>query len=123
MVIFVGDEPSAKNKDPEVPFVGTKSMKNLLDWMYILEVDVNNVLVCNRHQIHKNGEIRVPGLTSSYLPGDRIIALGNKASKHLNELTFGHFKLPHPSGLNRKLNDEKFIKSELNRCKEWLNER
>ena len=49
----------------------------------------------------------------------KIIALGNNASKALKGLP--HFKLPHPSGLNRQTNDKKFINQKLRECRKWLN--
>jgi hypothetical protein len=49
-----------------------------------------------------------------------VIALGGEASKRLNELGVKHFKLPHPSGLNRKLNDKQEISRLLYRCKKFI---
>lgn len=60
---------------------------------------------------------RVRTMTAGY---DRVIALGNFPSKVLNRLGVGHFRLPHPSGLNRQLNDPNFIVMELERCGDYL---
>ena len=49
-----------------------------------------------------------------------IIALGNNASKAIQG---EHFKLPHPSRLNRQLNDKEFIANRLKLCKDWLTEK
>lgn len=49
----------------------------------------------------------------------KVIALGNVASEALIKINVDHFKLPHPSGLNRKLNDKKYVTRVLKECKEY----
>jgi hypothetical protein len=51
---------------------------------------------------------------------DRVVALGNFASKVLQKINVNHFTLPHPSGLNRKLNDKAFELDQLVKCKEYI---
>lgn len=123
MIVFVGDQPSSKNIDPNVPFVGTQSYKKLLEWIWEMDLDISDIKICNRDEILQH-------VTARY------IVLGDKAEKTFIETGFyhvnpeslevlpygpGYFKLPHPSGRNRKLNDKKYIKQELKKCKEWLN--
>lgn len=50
----------------------------------------------------------------------KIVALGGFASKVLDKLGVEHFKLPHPSPRNRLLNDKEFERSELERCREYI---
>ena len=50
---------------------------------------------------------------------EKVIALGNVASEALTKINVDHFKLPHPSGLNRKLNDKKYVTQLLKECKEY----
>lgn len=50
--------------------------------------------------------------------GDILIALGNNASKWIGE--HKHFKLPHPSGRNRQINDKEFIANKLAKCREYI---
>lgn len=50
----------------------------------------------------------------------KIFALGNFPSKALSKLNIKHFKLPHPSPLNRLLNSKLYEKSILNRAKKYL---
>lgn len=115
MIIFVGDKPSAKNIDPDVPFVGTQSYKRLLEWIWNMDIDISDVFTVNAtdnfyHWVGYYG----CGEDHTY------IALGNNASNFLKSEGLEHFKLPHPSGLNRKLNDRKFIAGKLKECKQWL---
>lgn len=51
---------------------------------------------------------------------DKVIALGGFPSKALTELGINHHMLPHPSGLNRKLNDAEYEKQQVNLCKEYI---
>lgn len=121
-VIFVGDGPSTSNVDPKVPFVGTKSYKTLLDWIYQMDIDVTGVFLCNRTDLYScdekyffwDGRIEF----SKRYP---IVTLGNEADKFFEGTP--HFKLPHPSGLNRKLNDKKWLDTQLKACKDWLSDR
>lgn len=52
----------------------------------------------------------------------KVIAWGPSVSKYLTKMDVEHFVLPHPSPLNRQINDQKYILSKLDQCKEYLNE-
>jgi hypothetical protein len=90
-------------------FVGTKSYKKILEWVYKLDLMPIQVLMYNRHQV-----------TSNFAQHAKIIALGTKASKHLESYHYAHFKFPHPSGRNRKLNDKTYEKRMLQECYKWI---
>ena len=125
MVIFVGDQASAKNINPDVAFVGTQSYKRLLEWIWELDLDINDLALCNKNQVFGYTTctarfIQTPATFVDIMAGDAIIALGNAASKKLSDLNLSHFVLPHPSGLNRKLNDKKYVKKILRECKKWI---
>lgn len=51
-----------------------------------------------------------------------FVALGNNASRVLENMEIPHFKLPHPSPRNRMLNNKKLIASELKKCYLYLKE-
>lgn len=106
-IVFVGDEPSAKNVDPDIPFVGTQSYKTLLNWIWQMDIDISNVSLCNRDKILVH-------------PSALCVALGQKASKTLVELRVPHFVLPHPSPKNRVLNKKHVVEAYLRKCKEYL---
>jgi len=115
MVIFVGDKPSSKNKNPDVPFVGTPSYVNLMQWVAQLDIHWKKFDIINRNDLLQKGK---------RWPKAKYILLGEEAYteylKLQNRLNLNGYKLPHPSPLNRKLNDKKLIKKELNQCKQWL---
>jgi len=48
---------------------------------------------------------------------DIIVSLGTQVHSTLKRLGFESFKLPHPSPLNRQINDPAYILSELDKCK------
>ena len=52
-----------------------------------------------------------------------IIALGNVASDTLNKINISHFKMPHPSGLNRQLNNKEFMNDRLNQLSAYCSGR
>ena len=121
MIFFVGDKPSRKNKNPKIPFVGTKSYTRLLQWIDAMDISVTDVVLCNTENIDRLGQVNVPGLLTCVEHGDHVIALGKAAEKHLTNLKIAHFPMPHPSGLNRQNNNKDFIKKKLKECKKWLN--
>lgn len=123
MIFFIGDKPSKKNKDPRVAFVGTPSYKTLLSWIAQMDVDIHEVILANKDDIRAmevDAWFTAPraGLIG---PHHKVVALGDAASKHLDSIGLKHFKLPHPSGLNRKLNDKKYVDQVLGECYRYLN--
>lgn len=120
MIIFVGDKPSAKNVDTTVPFVGTQSYKRLLEWIWEMDLSINEIKMYNKDFIETR---KVKYNTTQIYPIDcKFIALGNNAERVLQNQKLNYFKLPHPSPRNRKLNNKKYIKEQLKLCKEWLND-
>lgn len=127
MIIFVGDKPSKFNVRPEVAFVGTKSYKTLLDWIWKLDLGINNVLLCNLADVldYQSFIIFEPfdGYALQHDPKhDKVIALGQNASKGLHSMGVEHFLMDHPSGLNRKLNDKNYVKRRLEDLKVFIND-
>ena len=51
---------------------------------------------------------------------DKVVALGGFPSRALTELGIDHHVLPHPSGLNRNLNDKDYEKAQVKKCKEYI---
>lgn len=110
--VFVGDRPSKHNLDPATPFLGTRSWDRLEEWgnrigidYYILRNQIN--LCMSDAELHRNP----------------VIGLGVSACKALTKLGIEHFCAPHPSGLNRKLNNKKYVDRMLQRCEAWIKER
>lgn len=54
---------------------------------------------------------------------DIIIVLGTMVSAYLKRLGYKeHFVLPHPSPLNRQINDSNFIDMKLSECRRYIYE-
>lgn len=119
-VLFIGDRPSKHNVDKDTPFVGTRSYKTLLAWIYEMNVDISRVYMCNAYDADGNPSERLYGTNRNW----KIVVLGENARKRLADQVFTHpveyFVLPHPSGLNRKLNDKNKLKKLLIDCKEFI---
>lgn len=125
MIIFIGDKPSKQNKDPKTAFVGTKSYKRLLNWIYKLDLSINEVMICNKSDIINVTEdyfyVSTPQMdTELFKDVDKVVALGCNVSKFLSKLKIEHFKMDHPSGLNRKLNDKEYESNMIKKCKVFI---
>jgi uracil-DNA glycosylase len=53
-------------------------------------------------------------------PLPAIVALGTLATWGMSKTNLSFTSLPHPSGLNRKLNDKEELNKLLAKCKQWL---
>ena len=113
-VLFVGDEPSKFNKDPSVAFVGAKCYSRVLEWCSYLKLKSPEFL-------NSNSEYLLSEIKKKYQAGYKIICLGKKAQKRLDMYDIPYIFLPHPSGLNRQINDKVFIKKQLDECFKSLN--
>lgn len=116
-VLFVGDEPSSKNVDPTIPFVGTPSYKRLLRWIGELDLCLDKVSIINSSMLPDKGYDFV------FYLGENAL---NKHSKNFESLVlFGFWSkgvrvIDHPSPRNRKFNDPDYEKKMLQELKTWL---
>src|SRR5574337_239013 len=130
-IIFVGCNPSPKNRDPRVPFVGTRSGAIFFRWTRDLglsredyEIITAASKITQSQSQLKKSDINLEQLAQAILllsgRKTKIITLGKVAQWALNQLKIDHFPLPHPSGLNRKLNDKDYVKEQLRLCRKYL---
>lgn len=122
MIVFVGDKPSKKNIDPEVPFVGTRSYKTLLAWIYKMDIDISKVATVNATDHPTANDWVIMANEENW----KVVCLGTNALKAVMQArrewdcSVDIFHLPHPSGSNRKLNDRTWLEGELQKCRNWL---
>ena len=122
MILFVGDAPRANMKPGSRAFKGAKCESRLMEWIgFLLDLSPLELLVTNdRYRIiNQSDPAFYSDLHEHYFhTKGPTIALGGVASLALGKAL--HFKLPHPSGRNRQINDKEFIMSRLIECKLWL---
>ena len=127
-VLFVGSNPSHKSADPGAAFhVSTKSGATLAVWCRNLnnEIIFTNVFhsPTKSNRPLSDGEVQ-EGLqqlreTIQSNSGCKVVALGKTASDALNRLGERHLAMPHPSGLNRQLNDREFVERKIKELEEF----
>jgi hypothetical protein len=111
-ILLIGDAPSKYNLDPIVPFVGARCFPRLNAWIKKMSCSPDSVIInqCDFTFVQLLSFVNYWNLP--------VVALGNKASKALRDIP--HFKLPHPSGLNRQINDKNYINYQLLACKRYI---
>lgn len=112
-VLVVGLNPS--KLDGKSP-----SLKTLNRWL--TDLNVMSYSFMNIYQDYQiNEKTSQADLIRAYSKSyDKIIALGRTVAVHLDHMEIDHFVMPHPSGLNRLLNDKKFVDLKLQACKNYL---
>lgn len=127
-VLFVGSNPSKKNLHRRKAFEGTQSGIRLMSWIKFLGIGRAHAVNVS-HRIGKitfqENEIHfvcreIAKFSWRAHGGFSVVALGKAASKALASREIPHFTLPHPSGLNRKLNDHSYVESELRKCQKFI---
>lgn len=68
----------------------------------------------------KNSDVDVAFLWEILVGYGKVIALGGIASRVLTKMGVAHFRMPHPSGRNRQLNDRSFERKKLRELRKWL---
>ncbi len=130
-VLFVGDKPAKNNINEFVAFYGTQSYTTLMKWC--------DQMMLHHGKIHMVNQCHIINLTQAvdfvtlhyatdhkgrsdktHLSNCKVIALGRAAESRLIEMEIEHFLLPHPSGLNRALNNKLELATTLSRCRDWI---
>jgi uracil-DNA glycosylase family 4 len=129
VVLFVGSNPSNASTC-DVAFHGsTKSSKVLTEWIkhipagnMVMYINVLNKKTENNRPLKKSEVTSNLEQLKSQLSGirpTRIVALGKTASTALTLLGQSHLQMPHPSGLNRQLNDQEFVEQKMKELAEY----
>lgn len=117
-VLIVGMCPSDK---PTLGYTRNASFKRLEAWMDELGVEhFSFINVFDKPHVPTLSKVKGKPLVEAAKGYTNIVALGGFVSLALNRLMIDHFQLPHPSPLNRKLNDKEYEKQILKECKEYL---
>lgn len=112
-VLVVGLNPSVKHGE-------SSTIRTLYGWFDQLNLDkVSFINLYDDYKInYKNTNLKyIQEISKKY---NKILALGMAVSNSLLDMDVNHFRLPHPSGLNRQLNNKEFVQRELEECKYYL---
>lgn len=115
MILFVGDRPSPKMKPGAKAFEGAACEKRLIEWISCLGVSRYEIVNSHKPTVEEWAAYTLAGIYKR-----PMITLGNEAHKRMKRLGYDSFKLPHPSGRNRQLNDKSYIETKLKECRVWL---
>lgn len=126
-VLFLAQSPNRHNLHPEIAFQGTKSYSTLLNWLRVCKIDfltcsfVNACLELDSKQPSEQDLKRLSALLEAK-KFDRYVALGKVAAWTYRKLGITEFyEMPHPSGLNRQLNDLTFLRNKLKGLQDYVN--
>lgn len=118
----------AKTYDPFC--LSTKSGVILNDWIrQACPSSIQGAVNVSDNPTHANRPLTIKEIKESLprllekiqaMNPDKIVALGKTAEKALTLLRLSHYAMPHPSGLNRQLNDKNFVEEKVNGLREYL---
>lgn len=119
-VLLLGQNPACASPTPESAFENTRSGKLLCEWCkvlgdhdYVLRNTVLYQTVRNRTPRLSEVDIDDLRLRIALCQADVIVAVGALAHSALLSANIDHHRLPHPSGLNRQLNDPMYVAEQL----------
>lgn len=107
-ILFVGIKPSSSSPDESAFHPDTRSGKTVREWIAHIGITENNVSFCNLKDLK---------MIQDYL---KVVACGNFVSRELTKMDIPHFRMGHPSGLNRQWNDKVYKDLKLQQLKEYI---
>ncbi len=123
----MGTNPSTKSPDLTPFHPSTKSSKILAQWFKDIPVVVKYINLVDyqteNNKPLKTSEIKqcIPALISKIESNSeyKIVGLGKTVAKALAMTKYDFFEAPHPSGLNRKLNDKEYVEQMIQTLREY----
>lgn len=114
-VIFVGDKCSKTNISNDIAYVGARCFSTLVKWIKVIDPDY---YICINADSRKNFDT----IEKLYNEGFTVVTLGSKADAKVKKYTkiSDAYRMEHPSGLNRKLNNAKYVSKMLQDLKEFI---
>ena len=130
-ILFIGSNPSCTSSTNEAFSPDTDSGRILRRWTEGIDEDLiyenlsSQKTPGNRPLNRDEMTLALVSLRKkiSSINPDRIVALGKSATKALNKLEVEFLELPHPSGLNRKLNDKVYTEECIRSLRLWCRDR
>lgn len=130
-VVLVGSNPSNKSPDNSPFHISTRSRMIVDEWFRDIDCDLSFMNICeyktidNKPLTRKQIRNHLPDFSERLeeLAPDRIVSLGKSAEYGCQILGIPFFPMPHPSGLNRQLNDPKFVQKKIEELRKFIDER
>lgn len=114
-VIFIGMNPG---KRPQIK----TTFKRFSTWLDKLDLNIVSFtnLSSDPHWDMKVSSFDPVFFKESIEGYDKVVAWGRFVSQYLSRYKIDHFMLPHPSGLNRQINNHIYIEEKLEECREYI---
>lgn len=127
-ILILGRNPSRTNISPDIPFIGAPCYKRIKDWVEYLTHSSRLFVAgnCTNSLNAKFNKFTIPTYASTLKSScvaqniNCVVALGNDSARVCEVANMKYFKLPHPSGLNRLVNNREKIKEALRACDEYI---
>lgn len=126
-ILFIGSNPSQKAGSDEAFTADTASGRILREWIQGIEgtmIFENIVSQKTENNRPLNSNERAHATASlleriNRINPTRLVALGKTAASVLDKLELEYLEMPHPSGLNRKLNDKVYTAQKIQELKDY----
>jgi len=118
-LLIIGHSPSPSSKVRE----GNPTLKRLDRWLDACDVGIysfTNLQPSSSLSI-KNLEINKTLFHKMVKNYRKVITLGKEVKHYTNKMGYNFYELPHPSPLNRNLNDKNYEKSVIKGLQIYLN--
>lgn len=131
LVVFIGHSPS-KSAKTNAPFdVSTLSGRRLIKWITLSGIQNKHTVVLINAADKHTAKLANSGVSSVIEKIQKVknaydaievilISVGKEVSKMIDRAKLAHLSIPHPSGLNRKLNDPKFEPEVVKNIKQYV---
>lgn len=134
-IVFIGSNPSIKSSKLTPFWSDTKSAKVLKYWLEQLKDSDSELFFYNvsDQPTENNRPLKISEIKENlqtlkdklqvfelHKIDIKVVALGKTAEKALTLLGVQYFAMPHPSGLNRKLNDKAYVGEKLKALIEFI---
>lgn len=117
-ILIVGMCPSHK---PTLGHKQNATFRKLESWMDCLNIrHFSFINTFDYHDKPKMSNVNFDSLAKACDGYDNVLALGLFASRALDRINVKHYTLPHPSPLNRLLNDKQYENFVIESCKDYL---
>lgn len=125
-VIFVGSNPSQARKLDGAFTPDTRSGAVLREWIRAANVgrwitmNIVDYITKDNKPLNKTEILSsIPHIKLALGNYTKIVAVGKTAHEALNIAGIQHLEIPHPSGLNRKLNDPHYVAECIEKLRQY----